>query len=121
MAFLDDITGGARSAKKAMADANAIRDLLLKLGFEMQMQKCKGLVEELQVFEALGYVVDLPKQRFRTPTARESNILAGCRELARQPVGGWVAARELARLKGLITSTFLSVGSATRIFTRATS
>ena len=119
MAFLDDITGGARSAKKAMADANAIRDLLLKLGFEMQMQKCKGLVEELQVFEALGYVVDLPKQRFRTPTARESNILAGCRELARQPVGGWVAARELARLKGLITSTFLSVGSATRIFTRA--
>ena len=70
----------------------------------------------VQAFQALGTWVDLLTQTFSVPPDTVRRILDADERLATGPV--LVPVRTVARLKGLLGSTWLSTGVATRVRTR---
>jgi len=117
LSYLDDMAFGACTAREALNTAQTLIRVLQRYGWLVHPTKCVGTTEAVQVFQALGTVVDLALQTFSVPESTVRRILDAAHALATGPPMAPV--RVVARLKGLISATWISVGSATRIRTRA--
>jgi hypothetical protein len=115
--YLDDVIFGAATARESLADAHMLINVLRRFGWLIHPTKCVGTSIAVQAFQALGTWVDLQSQTYSVPPATMHRILQAAAALATGPVTAPV--RTVARLKGLISSTWVSTGIATRIRTRA--
>ena len=91
--------------------------MLRRFGWLVHPTKCTGTSEAVQAFQALGVWVDLLTQTYSVPPAAVRRILDAAVALATGPIE--VPVRVVARFKGLLASTWLSTGIATRVRTRA--
>ena len=117
LAYLDDVIFAAGSARGAVTTAQQAIHILREFGWLIHPTKCVGTTEAAQVFTALGTVVDLASQLYAVPAATLGRIRAGITALLTGPPR--VGVRSVARLKGLIVSTWIATGPATRVRTRA--
>ena len=92
---------------------------LRKFGWLIHPRKCQGVSEALQCFTALDTLVNLTTQTYSIPPATVDCILLALGSLATGPPE--VPVRNVARVKGLLSATWISIGIATRIRTRALS
>lgn len=115
--YLDDFIFGAPSAREALGAAQVMVNVLQRFGWLVHPTKCVGVTTATQTFQALGTVVDLATQTFAVPRDTVNRILEAARALVTGPP--LVPVRSVAHLKGLITATWVAVGPATRIRTRA--
>lgn len=115
--YLDDIIFGAPTAREALGAAQVMINVLRRFGWLIHPTKCVGTTTAVQVFQALGTVVNLATQTFSVPEATVRRILDAARSLATGPPLAPV--RSVARLKGLITGAWVAIGPATRVRTRA--
>jgi hypothetical protein len=75
--------------------------------------------ETANTFTALGTLVDLATQTYAVPPATIDSILCSIATLLTGSPSRGVAVRAVALLKGLVASTRLTTGPATRVHTRA--
>ena len=115
--YLDDIIFGGATAREALRTAQTLVHVLRRFGWLVHPTKCVGTTVAVQRFQALGTIVDLAAQVFTVPEPTLQRILEVARLLAAGPPT--VPVRTIARLKGLIAATWIAVGPATRIRTRA--
>ena len=115
--YLDDVIFGAGSARASLGSAASMLSILRRFGWLVHPTKCTGVDVAVQAFKALGTWVDLRAQTYSVPAEAVQRILAAASALATGPAERPV--RMVARLKGLLASTWLSTGIATRIRTRA--
>jgi hypothetical protein len=117
MAYLDDVIFASGSARGAVDSAQRMLRTLREFGWLVHPTKCVGTSAAEHAFVALGTLVDLATQTYAVPAATLARILHGVTALLTGPPS--VGVRSVARLKGLVASTWLSTGSATRVRTRA--
>jgi hypothetical protein len=119
LSYLDNVAFGAPTAREALNAAQTLIRVLRRYGWLVHPTKCVGTTSAVQAFRALGTVVDLATQTFSeaVPNSTVRSILDAAHALATAPPTTPV--RAVARLKGLISATWISVGCATRIRTRA--
>ena len=117
MEYLDDIIFAAGSARGVMDTAQQAISILRELGWLIHPTKCVGTTEAAQIFTALGTLVDLASQLYAVPTANLGSIRGSITALVTGPPRAGV--RDVMLLKGLIASTWIATGPATRIRTRA--
>ena len=115
--YLDDSVFAAPTAPESLRAGNTLIRVLRRFGWLIHPTKCVGVEVAVRSFVALGTLVDLAAQTFSVPAATVSRILAAALELASGPAD--VPVRVVARLKGLVSATWLSTGVATRVRTRA--
>ena len=115
--YLDDSVFAAASAPEALASGGRLIQVLRRFGWLVHPTKCVGVRVAVRSFVALGTLVDLAAQTFSVPPATVDRITEAALALASGPAV--VPVRLVARLKGLISATWLSTGIATRIRTRA--
>ena len=115
--FLDDLIFASGSARTAVESAQRMLRILRAFGWLIHPTKCVGTSTAESAFVALGTLVDLATQTYAVTPATLSRILHGVSTLLTGPPSAGV--RSVARLKGLIASTWLATGSATRVRTRA--
>ena len=108
---------GAASSRASLSSAHTLIAVLRRFGWLVHPTKCVGVSEAAQAFQALGVWVDLLTQTYSVPPAAVRRILDAAEALATGPIE--VPVRVVARLKGLLASTWLSTGIATRVHTRA--
>ena len=117
ISYLDDLIFAAGSAREAVQSAQQMIRILTDFGWLIHPTKCVGTTEAAHAFTALGTLVDLATQTYAVPPATVGRILHRITALLTGPPS--VGVRTIAQLKGLVASTWLSTGSATRIRTRA--
>ena len=117
--YLDDLIFAASTAREALRSAMVLLGTLRKFGWLIHPRKCQGVSETLQCFTALGTLVNLATQTYSIPPATVDRILLALSGLATGPPE--VPVRHVARVKGLLSATWISIGIATRIRTRALS
>jgi len=115
--YLDDSVFAAPTAPEALAAGNTLVRVLRRFGWLIHPTKCVGVTTAVRSFVALGTLVDLSAQTFSVPAAAVDRILAAALALASGPLE--VPVKVVARLKGLVSATWLSTGIATRVRTRA--
>jgi len=115
--YLDDFVFGAATAAEALRVAQVLLNVLRRFGWLIHPTKCVGTSVATQTFQALGTIVDLAAQTFSVPEATVRRIVLAARSLATGPPTAPV--RVVARLKGLISASWVAVGPATRVRTRA--
>ena len=115
--YLDDLIFAAGSAGGAVESAQRMIRCLRAFGWLIHPTKCVGTSTAESAFVALGTLVDLATQTYAVPPATVSRILHGISTLLTGPPS--VGIRTAARLKGLVASTWLATGPATRVRTRA--
>ena len=116
--YVDDFPNGETSASRAFSQAQAMLRDLDNLGWLVRLDKCTGIDAPLQVFKAIGVIIDLAAARFKCPLAKLQRIQAKAVEiLARRDKD--VPVKWLASLAGFIVSTWIALGAVTRIRTRA--
>ena len=115
--YLDDSVFAAPTAPEALASGAMLVRILRRFGWLIHPTKCVGVTVAVRSFVALGTLVDLSAQTFSVPAAAVESILAAAHALASGPLA--VPVRVVARLKGLVSATWLSTGVATRIRMRA--
>ena len=104
---------GARSARESLGAAQRLIAILRRFGWLVHPTKCTGTSEAVQAFRALGMWVDLATQTFAVPPDMVLRILDAATALATGSVPRPV--RKVARLKGLLSATWLATGIATGI------
>ena len=114
--YLDDLIFAAATAREALTMGQMLLRILPRFGWIVHPTKCVGCAEPTTRFVALGTLVDLAAQQFRVPADKLEYLLGLARDVAEGP--DRLPARTVARLKGLITSSWVAVGSATRVRTR---
>ena len=117
MAYLDDVIFASGSARGAVDSAQRMLRALRAFGWLIHPTKCVGTATAESAFVALGTLVDLATQTYAVPPATLDRILHGVVALLTGPPS--VGVRTVARLKGLLASTWVATGSATRVRTRA--
>jgi hypothetical protein len=115
LAYLDDLPFARDSAEAARAQGALMIGILRRFGWLVAMHKCVGIPEPVQVFPALGTLVDLVQQKYFATVATRERIMARAAALAGRQAA---PARVLAAFKGLLGSTWLSIGRATSVRTR---
>ena len=115
--YLDDVIFAAPTARESLSAAQTLMHVLRRFGWLVHPTKCCGVSQAVQAFQALGTWVDLATQTFSVPPATVRRILDAAEALASGPVQAPV--RVVARFRGLVSSTWISTGLATRIRTRA--
>ena len=116
MAYLDDLPFGHQTAAESLGHGRLIVSTLREFGWVIQAAKCVGLTSPLRRFEVLGTLVDLESKTFRVPDSKLTRILDSVSALLQQETA---VAKTVARVKGLLASTWLSTGEHSRIRTRA--
>ena len=116
IAYLDDLIFAHGTAHGAVSSARRMVHILGEFGWLVHPTKCVGLTEAVQSFKALGTIVDLATQMYSVPPDTVARILAGIESLMTGPPS--VGVRTVAKVKGLLTSTWVSTGPATRVRTR---
>lgn len=114
--YLDDVIFGATTARESLASAQTLIHVLRRFGWLIHPTKCVGTSVAVQAFQALGTWVDLLTQTYSVPPDTVRRILEAAERLATGPVQ--VPVRTVARLKGLLSSMWLSTCVATYIRTR---
>ena len=114
--FLDDFPFASRVMSESPTTGNMIVNTLSKFGWIVNLDKCVGLSTALPVFESLGHSINLPTQRFTLPSSKITMILDEIRTIKERPS---VPANAVARVKGLVASTWLALGANARIRTRS--
>ena len=117
IAYLDDLIFAHATPREALSAAQKMLHILPRFGWLIHPTKCTGVAEALSSFQALGTVVDLASQTYHVPPDTIKRILAKAAAMAEGP--STVCVRAVAALKGLITSTWVATGAATRLRTRA--
>ena len=117
IAYLDDLIFAASTGRAAVESAQRMICILREFGWLIHPTKCVGTTEAAQAFVALGTLVDLATQTYTVPPATVARILHGISTLLTGPPS--VGVRVVARIKGLLASTWLATGAATRVRTRA--
>ena len=117
--YMDDFPHGAGVSSESVSNAQRMIAFLRKCGFVLEPErKCIGHVVALQAFPALGFVVDLQSQEFKTKPGRLLRINALARELYSRRAER-VPAKMVAAFVGLVISSSLALGGVTRMRTRA--
>jgi len=116
IAYLDDLPFGDKSAEGSMRQGSLIVSTLRDFGWIIQTAKCVGIDRPLRRFEVLGSLIDLVRKEFRVPDSKVSHIKVAVSNLLKEERTG---AKTVARVKGLLSSTWLSTGEHARIRTRA--
>ena len=114
--LLDDFLFAYYTAPEAMRKGNLMVKTLEEFGWLIHDSKCKGLKETLTVVEGLGSGINLVTQRFTLLPGKITAILQETRALL---MVARVKANHMARVKGLLASTWLALGSHARIRTRS--
>ena len=114
--YLDDLIFAAGSAHGALTSAQRMIAVLRDFGWLIHPTKCVGTSEPAQLFVALGTLVDLATHTYSVPPATVDRLLSGITKLLTGPPS--VGVRAVASIKGLITSTWVATGAATRVRTR---
>ena len=117
ISYLDDLIFAADSGHAALTSAQRMLAILGKFGWLIHPTKCVGTTVPAQLFVALGTLVDLATHTYSVPPATVDRLLSGITALITGPPS--VGVRQVARIKGLITSTWVATGVATRVRTRA--
>ena len=117
LAYLDDLPFAQITAEASLRQAGLMLRILRKFGWLIHPTKCVGVVAAVQLFVALGTLVDLATQTYRVTESTIQRIVTKAEALMRGPRS--VPARQLASFKGLVASTWVATGSPTRIRTRA--
>jgi hypothetical protein len=115
IAFLDDCIFGGTTAHGTVTSAQRMLCILCKFGWLIHPTKCVGTSSALQTFVALGTLVDVVAHTYAVPPATLTRIRAGLTSLITGPPR--VGVRDVARVKGLLASTWVATGIATRIHT----
>ena len=119
--LLDDFTGQEETLERAQNVSSQIVTHLQDLGFIIQDEK---VVCGLAIMpRALGFKIDLPKQKFFLPDDRVQEIVEQARRILKQyqnhqPSFKCVQALYLISLAGKIISGDIAIGPRSRIFTR---
>ena len=116
--YLDDLIFAAVrpvTAREALTAGQMLLRILPRFGWLIHPTKCVGCAEPTVLFVALETLVDLAAQQFRVPADKLEYLLGLARDVAGGP--DRVPAQVVARLKGLITSSWVAVGNATRVRT----
>ena len=116
IAWLDDLIFAHATGRGAVQMAQLMIRILKNFGWLIHPTKCVGTSEAIQTFVALGTQIDLAAQTYSVTADKLSGILSAAQTLLTGPPR--VGVRTIARLKGLVSSTWLATGSATRIRTR---
>jgi hypothetical protein len=122
MGYLDNLIIASGSARGAIESAQQMIHILSDsefAGWLIHPTKCVGTSEAANTFTALGTFVDLSTQTYAVPPATIGSILSSIATLLTGSPSRGVAVRAVARLKGLVASTWLATGPATRVHTRA--
>jgi len=119
LSYLDDVIFAALSTRGALSTAHfsaaqVIINVLRRFGWLIHPTKCVGTSAAVQVFQALGTVVNLATQTFSVPPDTVKRIVEAAEAFATGPAS--VPVRSAARLKA---ATWASTGLAARIRTRA--
>jgi hypothetical protein len=117
LAYLDDLIFAHCHARGALSAAQQTIAILGRFGWLVHPTKCTGTHVATQTFTALGVWVNLASQTFSIPLDKLARIRAALSDLRDGPAT--VPVRAVARVKGLLSSTWLSTGTATRLRTRA--
>lgn len=117
LSYLDDVIFAAATARGALSAAQMIINVLRRFGWLIHPTKCVGTSHAVQVFQALGTIVNLATQTFSVPPDTVRRIMDAAETFATGPP--MVPVRSVAKLKGLLTATWVSTGLAARIRTRA--
>ena len=124
LVYLDDVVFGHADARGAVTSAQRMIHILQEFGWLIHPTKCVGTSVAAQTFSALGTLVNLLTQTYSVPPATVDRILSGITALlSGAPAAGVrsrvaVSVRAVSRVKGLITSTWVATGVATRVRTR---
>jgi hypothetical protein len=113
--FMDDFPNGEITHATALSQATGMLEDLEYYGFLVHKHKCVGVDDPLQQFRALGHIIDLEKQIFRTTPETLKRIVYRCKELLGNNA---VQVRALAGAAGLIVSSWVGTGPPARIRTR---
>ena len=116
ISFLDDCIFGGTTAHGTVAAAHRMLGILREFGWLIHPTKCVGTSSAVQAFVALGTLVDLATHTYSVPPATLTRLREGLTALITGPAR--VGVRSVARVKGLLTSTWVATGVATRIRTR---
>jgi len=116
ISFLDDLIFAHATGRGAIQSAQLTIRILRQFGWLIHPTKCVGTTEATQSFIALGTLVNLAARTYAVPADKVSRILDAAQALLTGPPR--VGVRTIARLKGLVSSTWLATGSASRIRTR---
>ena len=119
LVYMDDSTGRGTSWTEARNAAIKIMSDLEALGFLIQHEKTVGVSEPAKQLKVLGTIVDLEKQTFNTTPARKAKIFSALEVLGESPAQKKFQVRQVSRLAGLLISSGISLGKATRIRTRS--
>ena len=114
--YLDDLIFAHKTAHGSVSCARRLIASLRQFGWLIHPTKCVGVSEAAQSFTALGTLVNLATHLYSVPPTTVDRILHGITALLTGPPS--VGVRTVARVKGLIVSTWVSTGVATRLRTR---
>lgn len=116
MIYMDDLPFAQTTKSLALSQARQMVRVLGEFGWILSLKKCVGLLESVQSFTALGFVIDLAHQRFIVKPETVKRIRDKAKALLAGPAAD---ARKLASLKGLMISTWLATGANAKIRTRS--
>ena len=116
LVFLDDCIFAHATCRGAVTMAQKMVAELRRFGWLIHPTKCVGVSEGVQIFTALGTLVDLASRCYLIPADKIEDIVTAGRALLQGPPT--VCVRSVARFKGLVSSTWLVSGTASRIRTR---
>jgi hypothetical protein len=110
IAFLADCNFGGCTAHWTVTSAQRMLGVLHELGWLINPTKFVVTTSALQTFQvvALGTLVDLVAHTYAVPPATLTRIHTGLIALVTGPPGSRVGVRDVARVKGLITSTWVA-------------
>ena len=123
--FLDDGLGYADSFQKANKHSAEVKVDLINAGFVPNVQK--SVWNPVSETEWLGFVINLSDGLLILPKRRIGSIKKGIQDVLKFSHRGdqqvhklvWVKVKKLASVTGKIISSYLAVGSMSRIMTRA--
>jgi hypothetical protein len=103
MHYMDDLPHGAVTTR-SVDNAKRMIDFLLRCWFVIELaRKCVGYDAPLEVFAALGFIIDLKGQRFVMKPGRLARISAFARELLALK-GEELSAKRVAAFAGTVVS-----------------
>ena len=114
--YLDDLIFAAATEREALTMGKMLLRILPRFGWLIHPTKCVGCAVPTARLLALGTLVDLAAQQFCVPADKLEHLLCLARDVAGGP--NRVPARTVARLKGLVTSSWVEMGNVTRVRTR---
>ncbi len=117
IAYLYYLIFAHATPREALAAAQKMMHILPRFCLLVHLTKYTGVTEELSSFRALGTIVDPASQTYPVPPDTIERILVKAAAMASCPPT--VCVKVLAALKGLISSTWVATGIATRLRTRA--